>query len=42
MFVHHATPNAPIGLLMGKDLDSGQYTRVDDVEFDTLCSEHSV
>ncbi len=36
VFVDHATPNAPRGLLMGKDLDSGRYTRVDDVEFDSL------
>ena len=39
VFVKHTIPNAPIGLLMGKDLDTGQYTRVDDVEFDGLKSK---
>ncbi|XP_064381962.1 F-box/LRR-repeat protein 7-like isoform X2 [Halichondria panicea] len=37
--VKHTIPNAPIGLLMGKDLDTGQYTRVDNVEFDSLKSK---
>ena len=36
VFVNHSTPNAPIGLLMGKDLDTGHYKRVDDMDFDIL------
>ena len=32
VFVNHSTPNAPFGLLMAKDLDTGEYTRVDDIE----------
>lgn len=36
VFVNHSTPNAPFGLLMAKDLDTGEYTRVDDKEFDSL------
>jgi len=35
VFVNHSTPNAPFGLLMAKDLDTGEYTRVDDKEFDS-------
>ena len=29
VLVKHATPNAPDGLLMAKDLDTGEYTRMD-------------
>ena len=35
VFVNHSTPNAPFGLLMAKDLDTGEYTRVDDQVFDS-------
>ena len=33
VFVNHSTPNAPIGLLMAKDLDTGEYHRVDDLDY---------
>ena len=36
VFVNHSTPNAPIGLLMAKDLDTGEYHRVDDLDYDPI------
>ncbi|KAL5471143.1 hypothetical protein EMCRGX_G029226 [Ephydatia muelleri] len=36
VFVNHSTPNAPFGLLMAKDLDKGEYTRVDDLPLEPL------
>lgn len=36
VFVSHSIPNAPFGLLMAKDLDTGVFTRVDHIEFDGL------
>ena len=32
--VKHLTPNAPHGLLMAKDLDVGEYRRVDMLDYD--------
>lgn len=29
MWLKHAVPNAPPGLLMAKDLDTGEYRRMD-------------
>ena len=29
MWLKHAVPNAPPGLLMAKDLDTGEYKRMD-------------
>ena len=34
--VFHTNPSAPIGLLMAKDLDTGEYTRVDNLHFDSV------
>ena len=34
--MNHTTPNAPFGLLMAKDLDKGEYTRVDDLPLEPL------
>lgn len=34
--VFHTNPSAPIGLLMAKDLDTGKYTRVDNLHFDSV------
>lgn len=34
--VYHTNPSAPIGLLMAKDLDTGEYTRVDNLHFDSV------
>ncbi len=42
MSVKLTIPNAPMHSLdcsMGKDLDTGQYTRVDDEEFDSLMQQ---
>ena len=36
VLVFHTNPSAPIGLLMAKDLDTGEYTRVDNLHFDAL------
>ena len=36
VYVNHSTPNAPFGLLMAKDLDKGEYTRVDDLPLEPL------
>ncbi|KAL5471170.1 hypothetical protein EMCRGX_G029257 [Ephydatia muelleri] len=36
LYVNHTTPNAPFGLLMAKDLDKGEYTRVDDLPLEPL------
>ena len=35
VYVNHSTPNQPQGLLMAKDLDTGEYRRVDDLEYRT-------
>ena len=36
VFINHNNPSAPIGLVMAKDIDTGEYTRVDDLKFDSL------
>lgn len=36
VLVYHTNPSAPIGLLMAKDLDTGEYTRVDNLHFDSV------
>lgn len=36
VLVFHTNPSAPIGLLMAKDLDTGEYTRVDNLHFDSV------
>ena len=36
VLVFHTNPSAPLGLLMAKDLDTGNYTRVDNIHFDSV------
>ena len=36
VFVNHNNPSAPVGLVMAKDIDTGVYSRVDDLKFDSL------
>ena len=39
VYVNHSTPNQPQGMLMAKDLDSGEYLRVDHLDFDTVTAK---
>lgn len=41
VFVNHSTPNQPQGMLMAKDLDTGEYCRVDHLDFDTSMGMRS-
>ena len=36
VFVHHTNPSAPVGLLMAKYLDTGEYMRVDNLQFEAM------
>ena len=36
VLVFHTNPSAPVGLVMAKDLDTGEYTRVDNLYFDSV------
>lgn len=39
VFVNHSTPNQPQGMLMAKDLDTGEYMRVDHWDFQILSKQ---
>ena len=35
VFIHHFTPNVPPNSIMAKDLDTGEYTRMDNCKYTT-------